>query len=126
VIVDLKMDISTEIYHLQELPLYAREKPYTMRYVPEDGIAVSNVVREKHTVQVKDIRGHEDEYQLDTNGFTISKITNRMSYEDYGSHEKITDVYLPQLQKLLCEHFPGTIIDFVSYLVLLRRPFSKG
>ena len=44
------MSIITEIYHLQELPRYVSEKPYTMRYVPEGGTAVSNVLREKHVL----------------------------------------------------------------------------
>jgi hypothetical protein len=111
------MGMSTEIYHLQELPRYASEKPYTMRYVPDNGVAVSNVEREKHSVEVIDMRGSESEYRLEKNGFTISKLVAKMSYEDYDDHEKITNVYMPELEAKLLEYFPGSTVDFVSYLV---------
>jgi hypothetical protein len=119
------MSISTEIYHLQELPLYASEKPYTMRYVPEGKIAASNIAREKHIVPVKDIRGNEDEYRLDNNGFTVSRLATKMMYEDYDSHKKITTLYLSELEDILCKHFPGSTVDFVSYLVALSCPVPR-
>jgi hypothetical protein len=112
------MGLSTEIYHLQELPLYASEKPYTMRYVPEGGIAVSNVEREKHVVSVTDMRSDVNQYKLDRNGFTVSKLATKMAYEDYDDHEKITSLYLPELEGKLHDYFPGSTVDFVSYLVI--------
>jgi hypothetical protein len=122
------MDISTDVYHLQELDRYASEKPYTMRYVPETGLAVSNVEREKHTVAIKDMRGLEANFTLDQNGFTVSELaTEKMAYEDFDSHEAIVTKYLPALETVLLKHFPGSTVDFVSYLVSGRsRPiFSK-
>ena len=117
------MSIATDIYHLQELPRYASEKPYTMRYVPEGAVAVSNVEREKHLVSVKDIRSDiaEREYSLDKNGFTICHLDTQMQYEDYDDHDKITNVYLPELESKLQSYFPGSSVDFVSYLVSVRQ-----
>lgn len=112
------MDILTEVYHLQELPHYASEKPYTMRYVPEGPIAVSNVFREKHVVEVTDMRRGEGGYCLDKHGFMVLKLETKMMYEDYD-HDKITDVYLQELEGVLREHFPKSTIDFVTYLVII-------
>ena len=111
------MAISTEIYHLQKLPRYVSEKPYTMRYVPEGGTAVSNVLREKHTLVVKDIRDSKNEYTLDRNGFMISKLPLNLDYATFESQEAIEKTYFPELETLLLSLFPGSTIDFVSYLV---------
>ena len=97
-----------------------------MRYVPEDNIAVSNVIREKHLVAVRDMRGVEDEYQLDKNGFTISKLATAMAYEDYDNPMKVETVYLPELEEILSQHFPGSTIDFVSYLVAMPYHIFEG
>ncbi|SMQ50573.1 unnamed protein product [Zymoseptoria tritici ST99CH_1A5] len=124
------MSITTEIYHLQEIPRYATEKPYTMRYVPEGGLAITNVAREKHTVAVQDIRDAKTNATLDRNGFMVSHLpVNAMSYDDYDSQEKIVNVYLPELEQILLQQFPGCTIDFVSYLIRKREasfPYSTG
>lgn len=111
------MTISTEIYHLQELPRYVSEKPYTMRYIPETEMEITNVVREKRIVTVEDMRGLENDFSLDIQGFTVAKLPSKMAYEDYDSRDMITDVYLPEIEKVLCGMFPGSTVDFVSYLV---------
>jgi hypothetical protein len=111
------MSISTEIYHLQELPRYVSEKPYTMRYVPEDGTAVSNVSREKRVLSVKDVRNSKHEYTLDRNGFMVSQLPARVDYEVFDSQEAIEKTYFPELESILLSQFPGSTVDFVSYLV---------
>lgn len=111
------MDIVTEIYHLQELSLYEHEKPYTMRYLPDGPIPASNVSREKKEVAVKDMRGMENTYSLSKNGFTVKSFQSQMRYEDYDSHDAITNIYLKEIQEVLSGLFPEDDIDFVSYLV---------
>lgn len=117
-VVTITMSIITEIYHLQELPRYVSEKPYTMRYVPEGGTAVSNVLREKHKLLVKDIRNSKYEYTLDRNGFMISQLPTSLDYATFDSQEAIEQDYFPELENILLRLFPGSTVDFVSYLVL--------
>jgi hypothetical protein len=116
-VITTNMSISTEIYHLQELSRYASEKPYTMRYVPEDGTAVSNVLREKHVLSVKDVRDSKHEYTLDRNGFMISQLAGSLDYGVFDSQEAIEKTYFPELETILLAQFPGSTVDFVSYLV---------
>lgn len=111
------MSINTEIYHLQELPRYGSEKPYTMRYVPEGGSAVSNVLREKHMHIVKNIRDTKHDYTLERNGFVISRLPTSLDYATFDSQEAIEKEYFPELETILLDLFPGSTIDFVSYLV---------
>lgn len=111
------MAISTEIYHLQELPRYASEKPYTMRYTPEGQIPVSNVLREKHVLEVSNMREDPDRYQVESNGFTVCTLGTKLEYEIFDSHEKITTVYFRELENILLKQFPGSTAEFVSYLV---------
>lgn len=111
------MSISTEIYYLQELPRYVSEKPYTMRYIPEGGTAVSNVLREKHMLSVKNIRENKHEYTLDRNGFMISRLPTSLDYATFDSQEAIEKNYFPELESILLGLFPGSTVEFVSYLV---------
>lgn len=111
------MAISTEMYHLQELPRYASEKPYTMRYAPEGGVPVSNVLRERCKVEVHDMRECQEEHQVEGNGFTVCELSTQMQYELFNSHEKITTVYFRELESILSKQFPGSTAEFVSYLV---------
>lgn len=118
------MDISTEIYFLQALAKYVDEKPYTMRYVPESPLTASNVIREKQTVKVKDVRGIEDQYSLDRNGFMVAKLATKMSYSDFGDSSLITARYLNEVREMLRSIFPSAEIDFASYLVSLKSQLS--
>lgn len=117
-IITTMMGIDCEIYHLQELPRYGLEKPYTMRYVPEAGFAVSNVSREKNTVHMKDIRATKDEYSLERNGFIVAQLPTILDYAVFESQEAIESTYFPELEDVLSRQFPGCTVDFVSYLVL--------
>lgn len=114
------MRITTEIYHLRELSRYATEKPYTMRYVPEGSIAASNVLREKHVLPVKDIRDTKHEYTLDDNGFMVCQLPERLNHGIFDSQEAIEKTYFPELETILGRLFPGSTVDFVSYLVPTR------
>jgi hypothetical protein len=112
------MSISTGIYHLQELPDYGSEKPYTMRYVPEGTVPVTNVQREQHMVTVDDMRHAKCEYTLDRNGFMVADLHTETVYEDFDNKERIEQVYFAELRAILSKQFPESNIDFVSYLVI--------
>jgi len=92
-----------------------------MRYEPEAPLPSTNVVREKKLVKISNMRNHEESYQLHKNGFKISKLATNMTYQDYDSHKMITDVYLNELEGVLCNLFPRSEVDFVTYLVGLTR-----
>lgn len=89
-----------------------------MRYVPEGGAAVSNVVREKHVLWVKDVRDLKNEYTLDQNGFMITQLPACLHYDTFDSQDAIEKTYFPELEKILSKQFPESTVDFVSYLVL--------
>lgn len=111
------MDVSTEIYHLEQLSLYQNVKPYTMRYVPDASLPSTNVRREKRKVQVKDMRGQESHFSLDKQGFMIRELRTSMQHEDYDNDQAIRDTYLEELRNVLIDLFPGCDVDFISYLV---------
>lgn len=93
-----------------------------MRYVPEDNTAVSNVSREKHVIYVKDVRDTKHEYTLDRNGFMISQLPAGLDSGTFDSQETIEKTYFPELETILLGQFPGSTIDFVSYLVPTTIP----
>lgn len=95
-----------------------------MRYIPDGSTAVSNVLREKHVLSVKDIRDTQHGYTLDRNGFMVSPLQRSLDYAIFDSQEAIETQYFPELESVLLSLFPGSTVDFVSYLVPLPQPLA--
>lgn len=58
---------------------------------------------EKHSVTVHDVRGHENEYSLDENGFQFYKQTS--VEKDFLDDEQIKDRYYKETEQLLKDAF---------------------
>ena len=84
--------IDAYMYFLKRDELWETEKPYGMRYYAE-GIAQSNVRREKHKIVLKDIRQLMIPPSIDVQGFSVMPLESRMAYEDFNDHSKIKSIY---------------------------------
>lgn len=65
---------------------------------------------ETHSAIVHDIRGTEDQYTLDKNGFQIYK--HQSVEKDFVDDEHIKQVYYPETERLL----KAAYVPFASYL----------
>lgn len=52
-------------------------------------------------VPITDMRGHEQEFKLDTHGFEYIKVSSKLSPEDTNSYERIEEVYYPECEELI-------------------------
>ena len=89
------------IQYVKWLPLYETEKPFQLFLdIPSDAPdqRKTNIVFETKTSQAKNIRGQEQEFGLDTNGFCYRTMNG---FEDLNSKSEVTDGYLPAVEQLL-------------------------
>jgi hypothetical protein len=92
--------LEADMYFLRHETLYETEKPYGMRYYAE-GVAQSNVRREKHKIVLNDIRNLEEPPSVDAQGFSVMPLESRMTYEDFNDYAKIKSVYHEDLVSAL-------------------------
>lgn len=92
-------DLWTSIEHLADLELYKTEKPYAviLRQCDWNESIVTNNLKFEifDDIVVKDVRGREKEFTLDTNGFTImhhkSSIARYETWDDVRAYKRETE-----------------------------------
>ncbi|KAL8677842.1 MAG: hypothetical protein Q9186_005754 [Xanthomendoza sp. 1 TL-2023] len=97
--------VETSMQFLTRDKLYEKEKPYHLKYAPAEGIPISNFQLEKHEpIKINSLRGREQDFSFDKNGFTVLKIEEDIPYEDFSNPAGIRrylDIVAAGLQKLL-------------------------
>ncbi|KAK0738668.1 hypothetical protein B0T18DRAFT_334096 [Schizothecium vesticola] len=96
--------ISSHIYYLAPLPRYRTEKPYYVNFpvtnVP--GVSQHNVCHERYGgIRMHDIRGREDEFSLDTQGFQLTRHSTSMTNDEFEIDHVIREKYYPEVISLL-------------------------
>ncbi len=89
------------IQYVKWLSLYEKEKPFQLFLdIPSDAPdqRKTNLVFEAKTVQVKNVRGREQDFELDTNGFCYRTMNG---FEDLSSKSEVADGYIPAVEQLL-------------------------
>jgi hypothetical protein len=91
--------LTTSMHFLAPLDLYRSEKPYSLRFDPDDSnVPKTNIKLERYDdIAVEDIRGREAEFDLMRDGFTILRLDSAMAYDDFESESKIADIYLKEV-----------------------------
>ena len=78
--------VESSIHFLTRDKVYEHEKPYQLKYVAADGIPTTNIRLEKQEpVKISSIRGQEQQFSLDKNGFTVLKMDKEVSYDDFNN-----------------------------------------
>ncbi|KAK0615125.1 putative CmcJ-like methyltransferase, partial [Bombardia bombarda] len=116
--------------------LYSTERPYTFKFPPSNGFPMSNLKHDKvNGIRIDNVRGREDEFQIEKQGFTVLKIDNELQYKD-SINESDPEVmaYLKKMEGVLKEHlkasrvqvFHGTVYQFdqPTTAVHIRRQFG--
>jgi len=117
-------DISTSVEHLADLELYKTEKPYAVILRLSDwneSIVTNNLQFKRHeNIIVKDIRGKENEFTLDTQGFTI--LQHKSSLSQFETWDAIRS-YQKETEEFLTNWFAAEQV--VTYDVKLRENKQK-
>ena len=114
------LDVSTSLQYLKNLPLYQTQKPFQVythiQDVPES--EKTNLEFEEHNnVLIRDVRGKEDQFDLDECGFQYIKHATHVDLSDVT--KDVADAYLEEIKQLLLEKLKADRVfcyDFrVSY-----------
>ena len=82
--------VETSIHFLTRDDLYKTEKPYQLKYMANPGIPKSNLRLEKqNTTKISNIRGQEENFSFDKNGFAVLKMDKGVPYDDFDKPEGI-------------------------------------
>ncbi|THX10073.1 hypothetical protein D6D13_05583 [Aureobasidium pullulans] len=121
--------IESDMYFLENDPMYGEEKPYSMRFYPGDVCPQSNIKRSKQRVVFNDMRTQESKMQLDECGFEVLPMRSHMEYEDFGDRIKIENVYLKELAEAIKQRLGATYVHVIEHTVRRRDvafPISTG
>ncbi|KAL3442732.1 hypothetical protein BJX65DRAFT_298775 [Aspergillus insuetus] len=82
--------------------------PFAYVETPPAGEPQENYTATTHEVHLKDIRGHESEYNLDQDAFQVlQQIPSSMTYADFDSDETVKSKYYAEVQDLILNNVPG-------------------
>lgn len=109
--------IESDMYFLENDPIYGEEKPYSMRFYPGDVCPQSNIKRSKQRVVFNDMRTQESKMQLDECGFEVLPMRSHMEYEDFGDRIKIENVYLKELAEAIKQRLGATYVHVIEHTV---------
>src|SRR5580704_9734961 len=86
---------TAELHYLVRTP----EKPARYVMEPPPGVPEWNGIDDPHTVLIEDARGHESEFTLDRNGFTLIKAPSAV--RNFYNPDEIKSTYYPEVERLL-------------------------
>ncbi|KAL4915415.1 hypothetical protein BDW62DRAFT_125216 [Aspergillus aurantiobrunneus] len=76
--------------------------------VPSSGPPQENYSSVAHQVTLKDIRGHEQEYNLDKDAFAaLQNVPSAMTYQSWDSDETVKTAYYAEVEDVILKHVPG-------------------
>jgi len=120
---------TAEVYFHSRDEIYEVEKPFLLRYEAGPRDIKTNINKEKHCIEIHDLRGLEDEITLSGCGITPIAMQSQLDYDDFASVDKVQHVYVSEVVKALQELFNASHVH-VFDSVLRRRhllfPVSTG
>ncbi|CAG8960611.1 hypothetical protein HYFRA_00013489 [Hymenoscyphus fraxineus] len=82
--------------------------PFNYVEDPPEGEPKQNYGMVDIQVPITDIRGHEDEYNLDKDAFKVVSNVPESAEKDFVDDASIEKNYYPELEKLILDHVPGS------------------
>lgn len=113
--------IESHMYYLERLPLYDVEKPYSMRYMPEDGIPQSNYTKIKCPITVQSMRGPgSGPFLIDECGFQVEKLHSGLSYDEFWDNQRVQQVYIEEVKQVLKKVLGAKYVHVLDYAVSVQ------
>lgn len=111
--------IESYMYYLDRAQLYDIEKPYSMRYRPEEDIAQCNYVKVKHPMAVKSMR-ESGPFRIAECGFQLIDIHSDLTYDEFWMNERVQSVYIPEVEKALKLELGARCVHVLDYAVRME------
>ena len=116
--------VETSMHFLTRDDLYEREKPYQLRYDVEEGIPKTNLRHKKQELlKIQNIRGREEQFSFEKNGFTVLKLDEEVAYDDFSQPEGIRR-YLDIVAEQLRLKLDADTVQVYQFQVRLRLLLS--
>lgn len=97
--------------------LYEHEKPYQLKYVPENGTPATNYhVERRDDIKINSIRGREDQFSVEKNGFAVLKLDHAPPYDDFNNPDGIR-TYLETVVQSVKTHLGADKVQVFNYAV---------
>ena len=108
--------IKTSMHFLRPSILFESEKPYLFRFPVQDlDIPQTNTIMDKHDLfPICNIRGMENSFSFERNGFTILTLTERLEYNDYFNDAGLAR-YFRALENLLRLHLKAARVEYFRH-----------
>ncbi|EAL85031.1 putative CmcJ-like methyltransferase [Aspergillus fumigatus Af293] len=124
--------VQASMFFLTPDELHKQQRPYTFKFPPYNGCPQSNMTHEKiNGITVENMRGREDQFQLERNGFTILKVNTGLEYDDFFKQKGVTQ-YLRLMEGVLKARLGanGTVYEYdqpttVAHVDEIRRQYGK-
>jgi len=82
--------------------------PFNYVEQPPEGQPQRNFGEDTEDVVIDDIRGHENEYNLDKDAFEVfQNVSSATTYETFNSDEVVKKIYYPEVEQLVLAKVPG-------------------
>lgn len=95
-----KRNIESNMYYLESIPLYETEKPYMMRYQPQEDIPQSNFQKcETPMIAINMQRADVGPFKFDECGFELIELHSKMSFDNFYDNSKIQSVYIQEVRE---------------------------
>ena len=99
--------------------MYEKEKPYQLKYAAEVGVPKTNFRLEKQApITISNIRGQEQQFSFQRNGFAVLKMDKEIPYEDFSDPEGIRR-YLEAVSENLKVLLGANKVQAFQYVVRL-------
>jgi hypothetical protein len=116
-----------KISFLKNDPLYGQEKPYLVLLPPSQDAEIdrsiprSNLLYEYHQVNIGDVRGHTDQYQVEDCGFQYVRhktaVNSLLDLSGVGPIRADVDTYKIETEAFLKDFFQATHVVCYDFRV---------
>lgn len=93
------------------------EKPYSLRYEPSKDFPRTNFASEARHIAIEDVRGRENEFALDRQGFALLRIEPSMEYDDFDDNDKVQTIYFKQVAEGIRKMLGASRVQIFEHVV---------
>jgi hypothetical protein len=111
-------DLAVEgnMYFLSRDEKYNQEKPYTLRYTPDDGFPQTNIDRTEYSIKFHNMRA-ERNLVYNRCGFKVANLQSQMRYEDFDDVEKVESIHGPEVAECVKQALKASSAEVLDYVV---------
>jgi hypothetical protein len=110
------LTVDGNMYFLSRDEKYREEKPYTLRYTPDDGFPQTNIDRTEYSIRFQNMRT-EQNLVYNKCGFRVANLHSQMKYEDYDDVEKVESIHRPEVAECVKQALKASSAEVLDYVV---------